>query len=163
MNAVTNATPLISLALLGHLDLLQGLFSEVIVPSAVYEEVAISGEGRPGAALVASAGWLVVQAPRSRPGIQSLLLGLDSGELEVLLLAQETDPDWVLIDERLARRVARALGLPLKGTLGILLSAAIAGLISKEEALRCLEELPRAGIRIASRWRAWLERELAGL
>jgi predicted nucleic acid-binding protein len=29
----------------------------------------------------------------------------------------------VIIDERLARRVAQAMGLPVKGTLGILLAA----------------------------------------
>lgn len=48
--------------------------------------------------------------------IEPLLLGLDAGELEVLLLARQIEPDWVIIDERLARRVAFAMGLPVKGT-----------------------------------------------
>jgi predicted nucleic acid-binding protein len=52
-----------------------------------------------------------------------MLLGLDSGELSVLLLAQKIQPDWVIIDEQLAQRVAQAMGLPVKGTLGILLAA----------------------------------------
>ena len=39
MNAIVNATPLISLALLGRLSLLKEMFDEVIVPGAVYEEV----------------------------------------------------------------------------------------------------------------------------
>jgi predicted nucleic acid-binding protein len=38
---------------------------------------------------------------------EPLLLGLDIGEIEVLLLARELAPDWVLIDERLGRRVAK--------------------------------------------------------
>lgn len=48
---------------------------------------------------------------------------LDRGEAEVLALAQELPVDLVILDERLARRHARHLGLPLTGTLGVLLRA----------------------------------------
>lgn len=48
-----------------------------------------------------------------------MLLGLDTGELQVLLLAQEVHADWVIIDERLGRRIARVMNLPVKGTVGI--------------------------------------------
>lgn len=51
------------------------------------------------------------------------LLGLDIGEMDVILLAREVKADWVLIDEKLARRVAKGLGLKVKGTLGLLLIA----------------------------------------
>jgi predicted nucleic acid-binding protein len=87
---IVNATPLIALALIDRLELLQALFDEVVVPS-----------------------------PPHSP-IDSMLTGLDAGEMAVLLLAQQINPDWVLIDERLARRVAFSWGLSVKGTLGIL-------------------------------------------
>ncbi len=45
MKAVTNATPLIALALLGRLDLLRDLFDDVLVPSAVHDEVVRAGLG----------------------------------------------------------------------------------------------------------------------
>ena len=55
MNVVVNATPLITLALVGQLSLLREMFDAVIVPRAVYEEVVIDGYGQPGAAELAQA------------------------------------------------------------------------------------------------------------
>ncbi|MFN0315113.1 MAG: DUF3368 domain-containing protein [Burkholderiales bacterium] len=57
----------------------------------------------------------------------------------------------VLIDDALARRVAKALGLGIKGTLGILLDAKRAGLIP--EVKPSLDKLDRLGFRLASRTR----------
>lgn len=160
MKVVVNATPLISLALLGRLSLLKQMFEEVIVPLTVHEEVVVHGVGRPGSEALAAADWLTVMPIDASVAIEPLLLGLDAGELEVLLLARQITPDWVIVDERLARSVAFALGLPVKGTLGILLAAVLAGLLSKEQALADLNELVERGIRIAPRWRKWFEREL---
>ncbi len=160
MKAVVNATPLISLALLGRLSLLNEMFDEVIVPRTVYEEVVEGRAGRPGADALAEAEWLNVVSADVSLTIEPLLLGLDAGELEVLLLARQIEPDWVIIDERLARRVAFAMGLPVKGTLGILLAAALAGLLSRQEALDDLQRLLTRGIRIAPRWQQWFRAEL---
>jgi predicted nucleic acid-binding protein len=160
MKAITNATPLIALAVLEQLDLLPQIFDEIIAPTAVYEEVVIHGQARPGAAAIAHADWLRIASPNAIPTIEPLLLGLDEGEMQVLLLAREIRPDWVLIDERQARRVARAMGLPVKGTLGILLAAALAGLLSKEEALNAPRRLMDKGIRIGPQWQMWLKEEL---
>lgn len=160
MKAVVNATPLISLALLDRLPLLKQMFEEVIVPLAVYEEVVVQGAGKSGAEALAAAEWLIVTSVDAPVSIEPLLLGLDAGELEVLLLAQQIRPDWVIIDERLARNVAFALGLPVKGTLGILLAAVLAGLLSKQDALEDLNKLVERGIRVAPRWRKWFEGEL---
>jgi predicted nucleic acid-binding protein len=162
MKAVVNATPLISLALLGRLSLLNAMFDEVIVPRAVYEEVVQGGAGKPGADALAEADWLNVVSADVSLTIEPLLLGLDAGELEVLLLARQIEPDWVIIDERLARRVAFAMGLPVKGTLGILLAAALAGLLSRQEALDDMQRLLARGIRIAPRWQQWFKVELGG-
>jgi predicted nucleic acid-binding protein len=80
-----------------------------------------------------------------------------------LLLARETQPDWVVIDERLGRRVAQALELPVKGTLGILLAAALAGLVFGQEVLAAIPKLVDQGIRISPRWQVWLQQELEGI
>lgn len=89
MKVVVNATPLIALALLDRLELLQEMFDEVLVPNTVYEEVAVKGTGRPGAAAVGRADWLRVVSPRAASTIEPMLLGLDAGEMDVLLLARE--------------------------------------------------------------------------
>ncbi len=160
MKVVANATPLIALALLDRLELLRQMFDEVYVPVSVYEEVVVKGADRPGADAVGRSDWLQVVSPQAAATIEPMLLGLDAGEMDVLLLAREQDPDWVLIDERLGRRVARAMGMPAKGTLGILLAAVMAGLLSKADALDALDQLTGSEVRISSRWQDWLRDEL---
>jgi predicted nucleic acid-binding protein len=155
MRVVVNATPLIALALLDRLELLRQMFDEILLPAAVYDEVVVKGAGRPGADAVGQADWLQVVSPQATSTIEPMLLGLDAGEMDVLLLAREQEPDWVLIDERLGRRVARAMGLPVKGTLGVLLAAVLAGLLSKAEALDGLHQLADSEVRISPRWQDW--------
>jgi predicted nucleic acid-binding protein len=160
MKVVVNASPLITLSIIDRLDLFRSLFEETIVPEQVYNEVVVQGSGQPGAAALARAKWIQVLSLDIKPTVEPMLLGLDEGELAVLLLAQQIDPDWVIIDERRARRVAMAMGLPVKGTLGILLTAALADLISKESVLDDIVKLLDAGIRIGPKWQEWLQTEL---
>jgi predicted nucleic acid-binding protein len=92
--------------------------------------------------------------------IDPLLLGLDAGELAVLLLAREERPDWVLIDERLGRRMAQALHLPVMGTLGVLLAAFRVGWLSQAEAQQAVQDLVSNGIRLSKPLLDWFEAEL---
>jgi predicted nucleic acid-binding protein len=160
MSAIVNATPLIALALVDQLDLLPQIFGDIIVPLTVYNEVIGQGLERPGAQAISQAQWLQVMAPTAVSTVEPLLLGLDRGELDVLLLAQEQAPDWVIIDERQARRAARAMGLPVKGTVGVLLAVGLSGLRSEEELLDDLEKMIRHGIRVSPQLQSWLKQEL---
>jgi predicted nucleic acid-binding protein len=160
MKVVVNATPLIGLALINRLELLPALFEDVIVPRAVYEEVALHGSGRAGAAALTQATWVQVREPDTTPTIEPLLLGLDAGELQVLLLARTLQPDWVLVDERLGRRVAQALQLPVKGTVGVLLAAFHAELLTKTKAREAVQQLREQGFRISPEVLAWFDQEL---
>jgi predicted nucleic acid-binding protein len=58
---------------------------------------------------------------------------IDAGELEVIVLAQQQAADWVLIDNVHARKAAREAGLPLKGTVGLLMQAFRRGYLSLRE------------------------------
>lgn len=160
MSVIVNATPLITLAIINRLTLLHQLFGEVIVPTTVYQEVVYQGGDRPGTTAIAEATWLTVVSPKRQPSLEPLLLGIDAGETEVLLLAQELQPDWVIIDERQARRIAQAMGFAVKGTLGILLAANFAGFVSKQDVLTDLQTIILGGIRISSQLQDWLEQEL---
>jgi predicted nucleic acid-binding protein len=50
-------------------------------------------------------------------------------KLRQLPFATELQPEVVLLDDKLARRMARRLGVPVTGTLGVLLRAKELGLI----------------------------------
>ena len=73
MKVVANATPLIALSLIDHLDLLPQVFAEIIVPRAVYEEAVVRGSDKPGGAVLAGAKWIQVQAPPHPTTIETLL------------------------------------------------------------------------------------------
>ena len=60
------------------------------------------------------ADWVVVKEPKERPALPPALLGLGQGEMDVILLAQEVNADWVLIDEKLDRKIAATLGLQVR-------------------------------------------------
>ena len=53
---------------------------------------------------------------------------LDSGEAEAIAFAAELQPEVVLLDDKLARPMGRRLGIPVTGTLGMLLRAKQVGL-----------------------------------
>jgi predicted nucleic acid-binding protein len=143
---VVNATPIIALALVGRLNLLQLLYDEVIVPPAVRDEVLAGGPGAVGAAQMRQATWIRVVALQD-PQRADLLSDLDRGEAEVLSLAQEMGADLVIIDERLARRHAKRVGLRLTGTLGVLHKAKSLGFVPAVEPL--INQLLEGGIHLS--------------
>lgn len=124
MIVVADAGPLIYLAAIGQLDLLRRLAPEVLVPEAVYHEVVVAGAGLPGAEEVREAAWVRVERP-ARPDLVEALVagGLHAGESEAIALAVERQATWLVIDERQGRLTAEGMGVPIVGTLGVLIAA----------------------------------------
>ena len=75
MKVVSNASPLITLARIGHLDSLHKLYERVHIPTEVYDEVVIAGAGMPGAATVSKADWLHVTPVQDTEGLRRQLSG----------------------------------------------------------------------------------------
>ncbi len=123
MSTVSNASPLISLARIGKLDLLRHLYGELTIPSAVWQEVVIEGVGQPGASDVEAAAWIKRRAVTNRELVRALQQELDAGEAEAIALALEIGAELLLMDERLGRETARHLGLRYTGLIGILIEA----------------------------------------
>jgi uncharacterized protein len=129
MTIVSNASPLITLARIGQLDLLRQLYNDIIIPEAVWHEVVVEGTNQPGAEVVSSAAWVVRRAVTNRPLVQALQQELDAGEAEAIALAVEIGSALLLMDERLGRDTARHFGIRYTGVLGILIEAKHKGLV----------------------------------
>ena len=120
---VINTSPLIALvAALGDLTILSSLYTEVLVPDEVGQEILRGGPTNLGVAEFTAATWLNKQvAPLT---ISSWLLNsLDRGEAAVIQLALNQNIQTVCIDEAVGRRIARLSGLSVTGSIGILLRA----------------------------------------
>ncbi len=131
--AISNSSPLIHLAAIGRLRLLQDFYEGVLIPPAVWREVVEEGKGRPGASEVGHAakqGWLQITHIADRALVQLLRRDLDDGEAEAIALAVEQTPDVILLDESEARTVAKTFGLCKTGTIGVLVRAKQRGMIT---------------------------------
>jgi len=136
---VVDASPLIALLIVGKLDLLKKIFDEIYIPEKIYQEVVVEGEGLIGAEEIKSAKWIKVRKVEV-PSLYSLsTTGIDEGEIKVLALAKEIDADFAIIDEHLGRNVAKALDIPIKGTLGVLLIAYYRKLVSRDEMVKVID------------------------
>jgi uncharacterized protein len=130
MITVSNTSPIISLAAIGQINLLQQIYNQIIIPPAVYNEIANAGKTDASAAAVQTLSWIKTQQLIDYTPIASFPKSLHNGESEAIALAIELQADLLLIDEQLGRKVARRFGLTSIGVLGTLIRAKRAGFIA---------------------------------
>ena len=138
---VTNTTPLIAIsAAMGSLDVLNFLYSRVVVPLEVQTELRAAGLNALGVQELNAAGWLDYQT--TDVVISPYLANtLDRGEAAVIQTALNAQIELVCIDETVGRRVARLSGLTLTGSIGVLLKAKKLGYeLSMEEAVKRMRQ-----------------------
>jgi len=120
MKVVANTTPIISLAVIGRLDILATLFGQIIIAEAVYQEIKAK---KSHAYQEIDSPFILVQAIQGHLYKDLLLSQLDLGEAETIILAKEINADFVIIDENLSYQFANSVGLTTIRTLSILLKA----------------------------------------
>lgn len=144
---IADASPLIALARVDGLGWLRALFGEVLVTTAVVQEV-LRGDFPATEAPIRSAlteGWL---KPVEVTTDQPVFPDLDEGETASLRLALASpDHGLVLIDERAGRAVAMELGLRVAGTGAVIGMARRRDLIPSARTI--FEQLHRSDFRIA--------------
>ena len=123
-SAIVDTGPLIILYQIGLLPLLRNLYERLFIPEAVRDELL---KGPSGQAILAS-GLVEVRSVSDRGAVEILRAFLDEGEAEAIQLARELQTT-IIIDERRGRRIAKSLGLKVRGTLSILLELKRRGLI----------------------------------
>lgn len=146
--AVVNASPLIHLARADLFDLLRLAGDDVIVTDAVSTEILARGTDDATARAITGTGWITrVQNPPVPPNVQNWDLG--PGEASVVAWALGHRGSRAVIDDLEGRRCAEALGIPLRGTLGLVLRARRTGVISRARPV--LDRLRATGMFLADR------------
>lgn len=145
---VVNASPLITLFRAGLHPLLPELFKEIVVPDAVWAEVAGKAHDDPAARGLPGAAWVQREPVSICPDVAIWNLG--AGETAVLSFARQQPGYTAIVDDRAARRCARVLGIHLQGTAGVVVLAKRRGLIGSVR--EALGHLKGAGL--------WLSEEL---
>lgn len=114
-----------------RLDIVRHRYAGIVVPPAVFDEIVTKGEGWTEAAdaqaTLRAGNWIKIDELSGGISIR-FPPRLGAGEREAILLAHT----WglpLLVDDRLARRIAGANGVAVEGSLAILASAKRAGLI----------------------------------
>jgi uncharacterized protein len=106
----------------------------MIVPDAVFEEIVVSGDDRPGAEEVKQGLWIKRATLQDRSLLENMPGKLSPGESEAILLAKELN-GFLLVDELEARKEASRLGINYFGSLRIIKEAKDRGVIPKAKAV----------------------------
>ena len=128
---IADTSVLVAFSGVQRLDIVRHRYAEIVVPPAVFDEIVTNGEGWTEAADVQAAfregNWIKIGDLSGGISIR-FPPRLGAGEREAILLARALGLP-LLVDDRLARRIAAANGVAVEGSLAILASAKRAGLI----------------------------------
>jgi len=144
---VSDTSPIRYLVLIGEADLLEKLYSRILIPRAVFEE--LQQPATPDAVCYWARtvpAWVEVIPEPSGVSASSISSALDSGERAAIALALDWKADLLLMDERAGAKEARRLGLTVTGTLGVLVRGAERRFIKLAPAL---EKLRHTNFRVA--------------
>ena len=129
MKIVCNTSPLILLAKIHRLDTLIHLYSELMIPKAVADEIGIKpGKENDQVQALIEKGMLQFRQV-SEKIIAKLPIDLGRGEREAIALAIDSGADLVILDDQQGRLFSRDKGLTVTGTVGVLIEAKERGLI----------------------------------
>jgi uncharacterized protein len=128
MIVVSDTSPILSLTLIGRLELLREIYGSIVIPEAVRQELMVTDHR--GAQELAQADWIITRPTRTAPRsgasvdpdviLKLLQREVDRGEAEAIGLAVQLHAEVLLIDERKARQLAQYLELHVVGLLDVL-------------------------------------------
>lgn len=153
MIVISDTTPIISLMKTNRLNLLKEMFSIVYIPNAVYMELIENKNYSKEAELIKDCDFIKVIKIENEKSASILMnfTGLDAGESEAIILADEQQSDVLLMDEHKGRQVAKKMGIVITGTIGILAQAFDEKILSKEDIKECIDLLKKNYIRISEK------------
>ncbi len=134
---VSDASPLIELAIVDGLGWLPALFGTVWIPASVQREVLPGVDARGEREVAAAIKAKGLRVWRKAPSAAAVDLGdLDEGETDCIRIALSEGAAQVLLlmDERAGRAIAQELGIQVAGTAAVIGLAKKRGLITSARA-----------------------------
>jgi len=126
MILIADSSALVTLAIVDKLDVLVKLFNEVYIPQAVYDE--ITQDKKPLSKRLST--YFVDKVVSIDTDI-NFNISLGKGESEAIVLYQQKNADFLLCDDKKAKKFAQSFGIKVVGSLGILLKAKEKNLIKE--------------------------------
>jgi predicted nucleic acid-binding protein len=162
MIVISDTTPLISLMKIGQLDLIHQLFGEIQVPEAVFRELTSNNRFRNECRQIEECPFINMVKVTDTKSVDLLRRssGLDLGESEAIILSDYFNANYLLMDETKGRKVAQQMGIPIIGTIGMLMIAHNEHLLSEEEILNCINILKNSGRHISEKLYEQLIKEI---
>lgn len=119
---IVNSSPLFYLHRLGYLHLFQKLYDEIVIPSAVVNELDEGKRLGEDVPIIEDYKWIDIKHV-TVPLFIRIMSDLGQGEAEVLALGCEHKNSLLIIDDSLARKIAQLYTFRITGTAGVLLKA----------------------------------------
>ena len=147
-SVITDTSCLIVLENIESLFILERMYGTVLVTPTIRNEY---GKELPA--------FIEVRSVKNHTYETLLRSIVDPGEASAIALCLEVEDPLLILDDRKARNVAREAGIPLTGTIGVILKAKETGIIS--EAAPMFERLSESGFWMSDELRSQL-RKLSG-
>lgn len=133
---IADTSCLIIFSKIDRIEILKSLYSIITITPEIKAE--FGGE---------LPNWIVVSSENGKQ--EALTLELDKGEASAINLGLVYDKVLLLIDEKKGRKVAHQLGLPVMGTLGVLIKAKEKGYITSLATE--IDKLKQVGFRMSEK------------
>lgn len=133
---IADTSCLIALESIDRLGVLEQLYGQISIPTAVAMEW---GSSVPH--------WITILSVQNLPLVLSMRDRLGEGESETIACALETNAKRIILDDKRARQVAQRFDLPLTGTVGVILRAKEHNILSAVGPV--LNELGRVGFSLS--------------
>lgn len=153
---ISNSSPIIFLSKINQLNLLKKLFRSVFITNEIKDEILV--KDKPGNIEIKRAikdGWIKIVR------FKRVNLGIKGAESSVINLARHRK-DKLLIDDAIAIKVAKALGIKTIRTTTIIFMAFNKGIIRKKQALSLINRIIEVGYYISPRYYAAILEKLSG-
>jgi|ETNmetMinimDraft_11_1059920.scaffolds.fasta_scaffold110388_2 hypothetical protein len=157
MKIISNTTVLILLGKIFRYDLLENLYSEILIPAEVERELLF--KNCPEQIYIKKFLDRFIKVKEVKKVIP---FPLDTGEQHAISLAKEMK-GMLLTDDEQARTIAEIEDIPVKGTVGIILQNVEKKKCTGKEGIELLQELLRKGMYLSTEIYAEAERLIADL